>query len=61
MHFSKKIKVRHIFTLLKLFIEIVVDLPIIYKSNKNYIYFVHYITSTYYTVVKHGNFDTYDP
>ena len=40
---------------------IVVDLPIIYKSNRNYVYFVHYITSTYYTVVKHSNFDTHDP
>ena len=39
---------------------IVVDLPIIYKSNRNYVYFVHYITSTYYTVVKHSNFNTHD-
>ena len=68
MYFSKKIKVGA-FSLasesFKFFIfkkcVIVVDLPIIYKSNRNYVYFVHYITSTYYTVVKHSNFDTHDP
>ena len=68
MHFSKKIKVGAFslasesfkFFLLKKCV-IVVDLPIIYKSNRNYIYFVHYITSTYYTVVKHNNFNTHDP
>ena len=38
-----------------------IDLPIIYKSNRNYVYFVHYIISTYYIVVKHSNFDTHDP
>ncbi len=61
MYFSKKKEVRCVFTLLKSSIKIVVDLSIIYKSNRNYVYFVPYITSTYYTVVKHGNFDTYDP
>jgi hypothetical protein len=69
MHFSKKIKVGAFslasesfkFFLLKKCV-IIVDLPIIYKSNRNYIYFVHYITSTYYTVVKHSNFNTtHDP
>jgi hypothetical protein len=68
MYFSKKIKVGA-FSLasesFKFFIlkkcVIVVDLPIIYKSNRNYVYFVHYITSTYYTVVKHSNFNTHDP
>ena len=68
MHFSKKIKVGAFslasesfkFFLLKKCV-IVVDLPIIYKSNRNYVYFVHYITITYYTVVKHSNFNTHDP
>ena len=58
MHFSKKIKVG-VFLLVsesfKFFLlkkcVIVVDLPIIYKSIRNYVYFVHYITSTYYTVI----------
>ena len=68
MHFSKKIKIG-VFSLasesFKFFLlkkcVIVVDLPIIYKSNRNYVYFVHYITSTYYTVIKHSNFNTHDP
>ena len=38
------------FFLLKKWV-IVVDLPIIYKLNRNYIYFVHYSTSTYCIVV----------
>ena len=58
MYFSKKIKVGA-FSLasesFKFFIlkkcVIVVDLSLIYKSNRNYVYFVHYITSTYYTVI----------
>jgi hypothetical protein len=33
---------------------IVVDLPIIYKLNRNYVYFVHYITSTYLTPMTHN-------
>ena len=68
MYFSKKIKFDAFslvsesfkFFLLKKCI-IVVDLPIIYKSNRNYVYFVHYITNTYYTVIKHSNFNTHDP
>ena len=39
----------------------VIDLPIIYKSNRNFVYFVHYNTSIYCTVVKHSNFETHDP
>jgi hypothetical protein len=39
---------------------IVVDLPIIYKSNRNYIYFVHYIINIYYIIIKQNNFDTHN-